>query len=199
MASETYSRFLGQLNATGRMRLDGFDMSHIRGMSDDEAIEAFQLVEDKLATDPDMTLVTALHMLDPDRALPILKKLANESSRASLTTFEASRILFEIYKENSQAEHLASALSKLSSLEKMVALASLKKSSFPDVVLLEMADIIRRDDDYVVRDQAAQHLLFSLRLKKNVTEQEALAFARASMSEDPSVRAEALQLLAVAT
>lgn len=166
MRSETYNRFLQQLNARGREKADGFDRSHFRGLSADERVEAARLLREALFKGDD-TAAVGLVLLDSAAAKEPLEEALQTEGKGPLYTLTLAKELWKLTGESRYQEMMIDLLRHPDRIIRRRALGGLEATPHNDRVMAEIKHLVINDPDQTIRYRAANHLLYGLGLIPN--------------------------------
>lgn len=178
-ASPAFERFLTQLHATGREKLDGFDQSHFRGLTSDERADARRRLT-AATFGGDVMAALGLAMLDGIEAVPSLRDALPVGYNAP-TTARAMMLgaLWRLTHDPAYADQLAALAGdlsgppdslRLSAVVRRTALVQLENSRVTPTVIQVLRRAIRDDPDQTVRSIAAGELLYNAGIISDVNQ-----------------------------
>src|SRR5262245_47357064 len=163
MPSPTFDRFLKQLRAQGMEKADGFDPSHFDGLSQDERLEAFRLLQDALLKGDD-TAAHDLVLLDPQGARPALEAAWPKYKGDALGGLNVAEELWGLTGESRYRDFMVDSLRQSNRTVRQRALMALRGAPHDDRLMTALQSVILNDPDEIIRSLAATHLLYGLGL-----------------------------------
>lgn len=197
--SQAYQSLVDQMNATGRMRAEGYDERLWDGLYDWEIEEAEQLVWNQFVNKNDAEIAVLLPKLKKFDGISALKNRLKKCNLPSDESISIAQILYEHTKEGSyldlMMENIMKSQYKLSYVARLIYLKPEKK------VYEALKNIYLKCDDPTVRDTAVTGLLYNKGIIKNPLNMQEIfmnvALKRKFVSENASERAKILEAFEV--
>lgn len=159
MKSTAFDRFLCYFELTGKERLDGLDSTYFEQMSEEERLEAFEILKQKMNNGSEEA-IKGLNLISEKKAYPELKKQYDLIKGNDRPNRQLLTLAYHLYLYDNDVQYQTAMASFLFHEDKYLRLAALSflghtKISNQKVEMLEKAVLSDQDKTvlYVVAEQ----------------------------------------------
>lgn len=161
MSTEVFNRFIGYFKLSGKERSDGLDSSYFNGMTDEEKLEAFEILKEKMLNGSEEA-IHGLKLISIKKAFPELKRQYDYFKKSDRANLQLLPLAYHLYSYNADVKYQADMANFLSYKDKYVRLAALSYLEQTEPSILKtsvMEKVVVGESDKVVLYAAVEQLL----------------------------------------